>query len=76
MFNIPENVEIKNLEKTGCKKSHIVHQLGVAGAINNVKYDYFGKIVTKGTLDLMTCNGAFKIRFDTKSGWARNVEVL
>ena len=67
MFNISKNTEIKGIEKT-C--------LGIPSKIKNVKYSYYGRIVSKGTLEIETCKGIFAVRFDEKNGWARTLEFV
>lgn len=76
MFNISKNTEIKGIEKTGCKIGHIQHCLGIPSKIKNVKYSYYGRIVSKGTLEIETCKGVFAVRFDEKNGWARTLEFV
>ena len=76
MFNISKNTEIKGIEKTGCKIGHIAHCLGIPSKIRNVKYSYYGRIVSKGTLEIETCKGIFAVRFDEKNGWARTLEFV
>lgn len=76
MFNISKTTEIKGIEKTGCKIGHIAHCLGIPSKIKNVKYSYYGRIVSKGTLEIETCKGIFAVRFDEKNGWARTLEFV
>lgn len=76
MFNISEKTIITGLEKTGCTKSHIVACLHDKNKHKNPEYSYIGKIVSKGTVLLHTCNGDFTLKFVEKNGWARSVEIL
>lgn len=76
MFNIPDSLEIIGLEKTGCKKSHIVQCVSDHTKHDRPKFDYFGTHVARGTVVLHTKNGDFTLAFDEKDGGARRVEIL
>lgn len=76
MFNINENTQIKGLEKTGCKISHIQACLHDKKQHEPVKYKYQGKRVSKGNVLVHTDKGDFNLYFEEENGWLRLLEVL
>jgi len=76
MFNIPDDIIIKNLKKIGCKKAHIAHCLSDRNMHEKPQYTYFGKIVSRGTVLLHTCRGDCVLKFYEKNGWARELEII
>ena len=75
-MNINENLKIVNLEKTGCKRGHIVQCLADNTKHDAPKYAYFGTRVQRGTVALHTVNGDFVLKFRAENGWLTYAEVL
>lgn len=75
MFNIGEKTEIVGIENAKCKLSHIDACLHDKTKREPIKYDYFGKIVTRGTVVVHTKVGDLSIRFKEKNGWAERIEI-
>ena len=76
MFNIGEKTKVTGIEKTGCTLGHIKHNIYMTSMVSDIKYTYFGKSVSRGTLKLKTCKGVFTVRFDERNGWARAIEII
>lgn len=75
-MNVPSNLTIINLEKTGCKKRHIAHCLSDRSMHGKTQYDYFGKRVQRGQTVLHTKNGDFALKFRSECGWLTYAEIV
>lgn len=76
MFNINSNTLFIGLQDTGLTQAHIGACVNDHTKHSNVKYDYFGMRVRRGTMTLYTKNGNFAIAFKERNGWAVEVEIL
>ena len=76
MFNINSNTKFIGLQGTGLTQARISACVNDKTKHSNVRYDYFGRRVRRGTMTLNTKNGNFVIAFKEKNGWAVDVEIL
>lgn len=68
-MNISEKTILNGIEKTGCTVGHIQHCLNNNKMHGDFSYDYFGKNVQRGSVDVYTKNGVFKSHFVCRNGW-------
>lgn len=73
MFNICEKTEMVGFE--GMKIGHIQHMIN-SDKNKDVKYDYFGKRVQRGMMQLHAKYGVLNVKFDVENGWARRLEAV
>ena len=75
-MNISAKTNILNIEKTQCSPAHLQHCFSDKNLHGPFSYTYFGPRVQKGTVDLFTKNGVFRVKFDVAYGWFRKIEIL
>lgn len=74
MLNISDSTVLSGFE--GMNLNHIQHMLN-ANMNVTIKYNYFGKIVSRGTIyGLHTKYGILTIRFKERNGWAETLENI
>lgn len=76
MMNISENTKMTGFEKTGCSIGHILECFRNKKMHGNVRYTYFGPRVQKGTVDIYTKNGTFRVHFVNKDAWAKELAFV
>lgn len=76
MFNINSNTLFIGLQGTGLTQGHIRACMSDKTKHGNIKHEYFGRFVSRGTMEIDTRNGKFLIHFKEKNGWAVEVEIL
>lgn len=75
-MNISENLEIKNLKRTGCSRGHIAQCIADKNLHGAPEYEYFGKRVQRGRMLLHTKKGDMVLRFRCNYGWLTNAELF
>lgn len=75
-MNIKADLDIINIEKTHCKRGHIVQCLADKNMHETLKCEYFGKRVQRGTVVLHTKNGDFALKFRCENGWLTYAEII
>ena len=73
MFNISDTTEI--IGYSG-KVGRLAHAVADKNMHRNLKYDYLGKIVQRGTVEVFLKEGWKTIRFRVENGWAKTIEVI
>ena len=68
-MNISEKTNLVGIKNTGCSIGHIQHCLNGKDLHKIVNYDYCGKDVQRGTVELTTKNGTFQADFVCRNNW-------
>lgn len=75
-MNISDNINIVNINKTGCSVAHIRQCLSDASLHDAPIYEYYGSHVQRGTVDIHTKNGTFKMKFRAENSWITDAEII
>lgn len=76
MFNISETSTKINGLPEGVTFGQLQYSLYHKERHSKPKYEYFGKFVSRGTMDVLVSKGLLKIYFYEKSGWAKEIDIL
>lgn len=73
MFNLSDKTELRNYSG---KSSALQQAVSDRNLHRDSKFDYFGRRVRRGTVEVFLRGEWKQIRFDVERGWAKSVEVL
>lgn len=73
MFNISLNTAIAGFSG---KRTTLGAALSDKNLHRNVCFEYFGKRVQRGTVEVCLAGSWRTVRFDSADGWAKSLEVI